>query len=104
MKRVLRVIFLIQSVYFLTSCEGFKCSNGTVMDKSTNLPLDSVFVNVVSGSEFIYTDTTGKFNVCNRFGGCVPDCKDITITFSKNGYDTLSFTNLSAESIVYMEK
>ncbi|WP_221392689.1 hypothetical protein [Dyadobacter sp. NIV53] len=74
------------------------------MDKSTNLPLDSVFVNVVSGSEFIYTDTTGKFNVCNRFGGCVPDCKDITITFSKNGYDTLSFTNLSAESIVYMEK
>lgn len=73
------------------------------MDKASGRPVDGVFCEVLTGNQTMYTDNTGRFDLCNPFGGCVPQCKDITIRFSKNGYKTLSLEN-PADSIVYMEK
>jgi hypothetical protein len=100
------LLLLVPAMFFLESCEGYRCADGSVRDKSTNLPLDSVLVEVITGSNAnaIYTDTTGKFNVCNGMGGCVPDCKDITVRFSKNGYKTSTLTNPGKETIVLLEK
>jgi hypothetical protein len=87
------------------SCEGYSCADGTIVDKLTNLPLDSVLVEVATADfRAVYTDTTGKFDVCNRMGGCVPNCKDITVRFSKNNYKTLTLTNPGTATIVMMEK
>ncbi len=95
---------ILLALVFLESCEGYRCADGTVIDKITNLPLDSVLVKVITGTEIVYTDTTGKFDVCNKFGGCVPDCKDIMVEFSKDNYTTIILKNPDKEVIVIMEK
>lgn len=100
---VLLVLLAIVLVYALTSCEGYRCGNGTVLDKTTNKPLDSVFCEVMTGSKTMYTDSTGTFELCNPFGGCVPDCKDITIRFSKAGYKTVSTEN-PVEAVIFLER
>jgi hypothetical protein len=33
----------------LTSCEGYRCGNGQILDKATNKPLDSVFCEALTG-------------------------------------------------------
>lgn len=96
--------FLAAAVLFLQACEGYRCADGTVIDKTTDLPMDSVYIEVLTGSQTIYTDSSGKFDVCNQFGGCVPHCKDIMVRFSKNGYKTVTLNNPKAEDRVYMEK
>lgn len=99
------VLFVFISIFiFLESCEGYRCAEGTVVDKSTNHPLDSVLVEVKKGSQSMYTDTTGKFDVCNPFAGCVPKCKDIMVTFSKSGYKSIIIINPGRKEIVYMEE
>jgi hypothetical protein len=98
----LLVLSVIVSICALTSCEGYRCGNGRALDKVTNKPLDSVFCEVLTGSKTMYTDSTGKFNLCNNFGGCAP-CKDITIQFSKTGYKTTSVEN-PVDAIIYLER
>jgi len=93
------LLFFLQS-----SCEGYRCAEGIVIDASTNLPLDSVFCNVKTGKETMYTDTIGRFEVCNQFGGCVPDCKDIIVEFSKNGYKTILLKNEQCNGTIYLER
>jgi len=68
------------------------------------MPLDSVNVNVVTGSKKIYTDSTGKFKVCNGMGGCMFGCKDIIVEFSKNGYKTQTVENPVPDITVLLEK
>jgi hypothetical protein len=50
----------------------------------------------------MYSDTTGKFEVCTKMGGCSSGCKDITVRYSRKGYKSKdlsdNFTN------VYLEK
>lgn len=84
-------------------CEGYRCADGIVLDKSTNQPLDSILVEVIIASELIYTDATGAFDVCNQFGGCMPACKDIEVQFSKNGYKTVTLINPKQAENVLME-
>jgi hypothetical protein len=73
------------------------------MDKTTNLPIDSVYIEVTSAQKMLYTDSSGKFNVCNRMGGCMP-CKDITLRFSKPDYKTVTLTNPGKDEIVWLER
>lgn len=105
MKKPITILLLFATVLFLTSCEGYRCADGIVKDKLTNLPLDSVLINVTSsGERVVYTDTTGTFDVCNRMGGCVPECKRIVVTFSKDGYKTVTLTNPERQTIVQLEQ
>lgn len=88
---------------FLSGCEGYRCGDGTVLDADTRLPLDSVFCEVLTGSEQMVTDSSGDFSLCNPFGGCMP-CPDIEIEFSRAGYSSQLVTNPDHDRIILLEK
>lgn len=100
----LPILLLVVIVILFTSCEGARTSSGTVIDNQTGLPLDSVLCNVISGHKTVLTDKTGKFNVENPMGACMNKCKDITIEFSKNGFQTQRMTNPPINVTVHMNK
>ena len=81
-----------------------RCGNGILMDAETNELLDSVHVVNLTGPGDYYTDSTGVFDVCNKFGGCVPDCPDIEIQFSKEGYKTKVSLNPISKEGIFLEK
>jgi hypothetical protein len=43
---------------------------GHVFDLSTKKPIDSVYCEAITRNEKMYSDTTGKYEVCNKMGGC----------------------------------
>ena len=96
-------ILVILSLF--TNCEGSKCGKGTVRDAITDKPLDSVLCKIdrKNSTTQVYTDSVGKFELCGPFGGCVPDCPDINIEFTKKGYKTQIITN-PWEEIIRLEK
>lgn len=104
MQAVTKGLLLILVGMFFQGCEEYKCADGIVRDKLTNLPLDSVLTEVTTGAKTLYTDSTGKFEVYNKMGGCVPNCKDLIIRFSKTDYQTITLTNPGTDEIVWMEK
>jgi len=96
--------FLLILTLGIYSCEGMRCAEGVVKDKATGLPLDSVYVKVASNDRYEkYTDSTGAFDACNPFGGCVPKCRDIMIEFSKPGYKNVILENPDSGD-VFLEK
>lgn len=94
---------LLFSLIAFCSCEGNRFARGFVRDKITDEPLDSVFVAVLSGRDETYTDSIGYYWVSNDFGGCVPDCKDIDIEYSKQGYRTSRKINPADSAVIYLE-
>lgn len=98
------LIVAITLILLFTSCEGYKCAEGIIVDKDTGIPLDSVLVNVKTGKKQMYTDSSGKFEVCNQMGGCVFGCRDITVEFSKPGFKTLIKFNEEGNGTIFMEK
>lgn len=95
---------LLSIAVLLNSCEGYRCANGTVTDAATNLPLEGVKCAVTTGKQVYYTDTSGKFDVCNQMSGCLPDCKDITVEFSKKGYESYVVDNPDEELVIPLQK
>lgn len=87
----------------LTSCEGMRVSEGTVYDKSTNEPIDSVKCKVSETDDYVYTDSEGNYKLEGPFGSCMGGCKDMTIIFSKTGYKSTTKSNPEKENI-YLEK
>lgn len=88
----------------LSGCEGMACAEGTIYDKSTEEPLDSVQCKVLTAENQIgISDSIGHYDVCNDFGGCVPDCPDIVVEFSKQGYKTTKIKNPRYEQPIYLE-
>jgi hypothetical protein len=83
------------------ACEGYQCAVGTIYDSSNNLPLDSVLC-VSNGGDEILTDSTGSFDLCGPFGGCMPDCPEVEVEFSKEGY--VSQKKTDDFKSVYLEK
>ncbi|MDF7811957.1 hypothetical protein [Hymenobacter sp. YC55] len=79
----------------LSSCEGHRVQYGIVKDKQSRMPLNHVLVEVNNyhENEEIYTDSKGRFIVDGAFGGCMPDCPDIVIKFSKKGYQSIEMRN-----------
>ena len=103
-KTFITTLFAVLTLVFLGSCEGFRCAENVVQDRATNLPIDSVLVEVLSAdSKIVYTDTAGKFDVCNQMGGCIGKCKDIILRFSKANYKTITITNPKKDELILME-
>lgn len=100
MTSIIRFIatFIISVILF--SCEGMRFSKGTVLDSTSNLPLDSVIVNVITAGYAIYTDSSGEFYVENGMGSCVNGCEDIIVEFSKEGYITQTLKNDNSKGII----
>lgn len=102
MRKILAFLSLVASG--LCSCEGYSCATGCVKDKDTGVPLDSVAITLLSkNNEVEYADSAGCFDVCNKFGGCVPDCRDITLQISRPGYFAVTLTN-PEDSIFLLER
>ncbi|WP_459686430.1 hypothetical protein [Viscerimonas tarda] len=94
-------LFMLFCLVLLFGCEGYKCAIGTIYDSTTNQTIDSVKCVVLTGTETQFSDSIGKYSVCNDFGGCVPKCLDIQIEFSKTGYKTKIVIN---PNNIYLEK
>jgi len=96
------LILILGLTFLLTSCEGYRCADGTIYDSVTKEPIDSVQCTLTNG--FVqYSDSLGKYSICNPFGGCVPDCPDIIVEFSKIGYQTKIVTNPN-KSDIFLDK
>ena len=90
-------------ILFFSSCEGYRCADGIIYDSETQLPLDSVKCVALTGSITVYSDSTGFYSLCNNFSGCVPDCPDLQVEYSKFGYKTKTRTNPNKDDI-YLER
>jgi hypothetical protein len=97
------LFFLIGLLIINSGCEGNTCANGIICDLVTKEPLDSVACSVKNGSTIKYSDKYGEYEVCNKFGGCVPKCKEIVVEFTKKGFKTKKLTNPNSDTI-YLEK
>ena len=88
----------------LSSCEGFVEYTGTVYDAQTNEPLDSVRCVITLYKDrgyYQYSDSVGKYYVSTSLVGCVPNCGEYDVEFSKQGYKTQIVT---APTDIYLEK
>lgn len=104
MKPILYSFVIIAIISLSIGCEGFTCADGIVYDAETNMPLDSVLYKRLGHRPIEkYTDSTGTYDMCGIFGGCVPDCPDLSIEFSKPGYKSQSYRNPDKKDI-YLEK
>jgi hypothetical protein len=52
-----KLLILFSAVFLFPGCEGYRSGEGIVKDKLTNLPLDSVYCDAVTGSNTMYTDS-----------------------------------------------
>lgn len=105
MKTAIKLYFgLLTIAVIVNSCEGFRCADGVVKDADTNLPLEGVKCEVTTGKQVYYTDSSGKFEVCNQMSGCLPGCKDITVQFSKEGYESYIVDNPNKELVIPLQK
>jgi hypothetical protein len=86
------------------SCVGNRCAEGIICDSKTLQSIDSVRCEVLSGKNFMLSDSTGKYSICIRVGGINPERIDIEVTFSKIGYKTKTVTNPKAGNIIYLDK
>lgn len=86
-------------------CEGYRCAEGEIRDMDTHEFIEDVKCTVITRGNFVvYSDSLGRFDVCNVFSGCVPDCPDITVEFSKLGYKTKRVTNPEYGALIYLVK
>lgn len=103
---VVATLLLALIVLSTAGCaEGFRTATGVVVDDQTGQPLDSVLCNVTTGNDTQLTDETGKFDLQNRMTRCNNrKCPNITVEFSKNGYQTTSVTNPHSNLTVRLKK
>ncbi len=85
-----------------SSCEGNRIAHGYIVDQQTFLPIDSVYVEVLTGTDTIYSDSTGHYYVSNPFGKCIPDCTDIRIKYSKSRYQTFVKENPEEGEVIFL--
>ncbi|MFT5858901.1 MAG: hypothetical protein ACI865_000995 [Flavobacteriaceae bacterium] len=104
MKYLIYSIFLIFISSSFCSCEGFRVAEGTVVDASSDEPLDSVLIEVLSGWHQGYTDSSGYFSVQNEPAICSGECPNIEVKFSKDGYTSLILTNEECSGKIELKK
>ena len=100
MKYILNFFIIILFI----SCEGDVEYSGKIYDAKTKEPIDSVkcvIVQFAHMNNFNYSDSLGNYNVITPLVGCVPDCDDYSVEFSKKGYKTqIKY----APTDIYLEK
>jgi hypothetical protein len=81
-------VLLALAALGVAGCEGYSCSEGVVSDAVTGEPLDGVVCSAEDGDVAV-TGADGRHAVCGRFGGCMPECPDVVVEFTKSGYTPL---------------
>ena len=115
MKRLLLRALTGGIMVSLLGCEGYRVTKGTVVDKKTNRPLPGVLCEALEPNPYVLhnkalstaepacTDMTGAFQMHGELGGCLPECPDIVVRFSKEGYDTLQVKNPTVSRFCLMQ-
>jgi hypothetical protein len=91
-------------ILLLISCEGFVEYTGVIFDAQTKEPLDSVKCVMVAFKQdniISYSDSAGIYHISTPLIGCVPNCGEYDVEFSRQGYKTQIVT---APADIYMEK
>lgn len=91
-------------VLLLSSCEGFVEYTGVIYDAQTQEPLDSVKCVMVAFKRdnlIRYSDSVGIYHVSTPMVGCVPNCGEYDVEFSKQGYKTQI---VKAPTDIFLEK
>lgn len=102
-KKTLVMSLLMVASVALSSCEGGRTAEGVVVDQITGETLEGVKVlETVYGME-VTTNETGKYTVSGATKGCTPECPDIVVEFSKDGYQTVTKVNDEANGTIFME-
>jgi hypothetical protein len=89
-------------LFILSSCEGENGGDGFVFDQNTGIALDSVMYKCIETEKIKYTDSLGSWEMYGPFGGCMPDCPDFHVEFSKEGYETITIKN--PDNDIYLEQ
>src|SRR3989338_6103228 len=105
-KLLQRASFLLLAVVLLTACEARIEIKVLVLDQLSLLPIDSVFVDVVAGKngDFTksgtkgYTDSSGRME-SSMMIGCSGGCYDYKITYSKEGYRSITEENTLRDTV-----
>jgi hypothetical protein len=100
-KSIIKILVLVISPCF-TSCEGYNYADGIVLNNN-HLPEDSVLCKVVETSETVLTDQFGHYMLEGPFGSCMRKCEDMTVEYSKIGFQTKTIKNPGNEN-VYLSK
>ena len=85
MKKFFRHLLLASTVSSLSSCDCLQNVSGTILDKDTKQPIDSVYVHKDTKSYGEYSDKDGEFKL-EAISGGLWDCPDMTVILSKEGY------------------
>ena len=92
----MRVPILLTAMAILVGCTSKSNSAATILDKLTNLPIDSVRVWTVVKTEAeemeyvaTYSDRSGMFSTKEVMEGS-KQCPNVTLIFEKPGYNTKS--------------
>ena len=89
----------------LTSCDCLQNVTGTVLDKETKQPLDSVYAHKDTKDYGKYTDKKGEFKL-DAISGGLCGCPSMSVVLSKDGYDstTIKIKNARHETIYLTKK
>ena len=100
----MKVISIVFTIILFVGCEGFVQYTGTISDAQTKEPLDSVQCVIVifkDRNHYAYSDSVGNYFVSTPMVGCVPNCGEYDVEFSKQGYKTQI---VKAPTDIYLEK
>ena len=102
-----KYIYVILMCFTSILCACGDCNQvvrGIILDKTTNLPIDSVLITVKNGEINEYSDSTGSFEARSISGG-IYSCPLLGLGFTKEGYETVTgdYDN-SGITKIYLEK
>jgi len=102
-KYVYSILICLTSL--LCACDCSQRVKGVILDKATNLPIDSVLITGKSGEITEYSDSTGSFDASSISGGLY-SCPLLGLAFTKEGYETLmsDYSNSGNIINIYLEK
>lgn len=104
MMKTIKLISIALIIFLFIGCEGYVAYTGTIYDAQTKEPIDSVQCIIVSFKDRdyrTYSDSVGNYYVSTPLVGCVPNCGEYDVEFSKYGYKTQI---LKAPTNIYLEK
>jgi len=102
-----KYIYYILICFTAILCACGDCNQivrGVILDKLTNLPIDSVLITGKNGEINEYSDSTGSFEAHSISGG-IYSCPLLGLGFTKEGYQSFTGEYNNARIIkIYLQK
>ena len=105
MKKLKLIAPLIFASVAMYSCDCVQNVTGTVLDKATKLPIDSVYTQKIDRNHtHTYTDKNGFFEL-NDISGGFRKCPPMEVAITKPGYEIVSLEmENSRHDTIYLER